>query len=859
MSWKTWIRRFLPTIANCKSSNEGMKARQGTRKLRPVIELLEDRCVPALFSPTTSFSSGGNGPYNLAVADFNGDGHMDIAAADLHTGRGVGVLINNGAGSFTSTYLNTLSTAGYNVTAGDFNGDSRPDIAVTSFSDVKVFLNNGSGGFGAAISTPANAYPIANGDFNEDGKLDIVVGGGGPQVLFGNGNGTFSNSLFLNTPYSFHDFAIADVNADGNLDILGATISSNGVSVHLGNGAGGFTFSGHFVAGGGGSRHVAVGDLNKDGKLDVVTANQDSDTVSVLLGNGLGGFSHFSTAWSGSDGPSSVGIADFDGDSNPDVVVSNRYTNVVSVLRGLGTGHLQAPLTFNSGGSAAKDVVIADFNGDSLPDVAVANINTSTVGILLNTSNTPPVANDGTFAVSEGASAGTAVGTVSANDPNGDPLTYAITSGNTGGAFAIDNSGNITVANPGSLDFESNPTFTLTVQVADNKGASDTATITVNLQNANPSTPSDANGANNSVQEGAANGSTVGITASSSDPNGPAVTYSLSDHAGGRFAIDANTGVVTVADGSLLNYEDATSHSITVVASDGSGGTSSETFTINVADVDPTTPVDSDVAANSVKEGAANGTSVGITASSSDPNGPAVTYSLSDDAGGRFAIDANTGVVTVANGSLLNYESATSHNITVFASDGAGATSSETFTINVANVFEMTGFDVQLGQTQRSYVRYLDVQFTGEAGNLNDVISRLKLTHHGLDGASSTMVSLAGVSYSIVNGDTLRLDFGINGIGGNRNSNLGDGYYKLSLDSDGDGSHETQNSFYRLFGDVTGDQQVTQADVDAIFAAYGTSNAERDVNGDGLVNAMDRTFAVRGLNRKLTGGWILTD
>ncbi len=96
-------------------------------------------------------------------------------------------------------------------------------------------------------------------------------------------------------------------------------------------------------------------------------------------------------------------------------------------------------------------------------------------------------------------------------------------------------------------------------------------------------------------------------------------------------------------------------------AEDPSGETSSADFTINVS------PADDDSAVNTVDD-AATGTAGGDV-SSTDPNGPAgggnVTFSLSDDAGGRFAIDANTGIVTVADASLLNYEDASSHNITV--------------------------------------------------------------------------------------------------------------------------------------------------------------------------------------------------
>src|SRR5207302_1017490 len=135
--------------------------------------------------------------------------------------------------------------------------------------------------------------------------------------------------------------------------------------------------------------------------------------------------------------------------------------------------------------------------------------------------------------------------------------------------------------------------------------------------------------------------------ASSSDVNGPNVVFSLTNDAGGRFAIDASTGVVTVADGWLLNFEDATSHNITVQASDGTL-TSSQSFSIAVTDVAPSTPTDSDAAANTVALRAFPTRRSSDLASSSDVNGPNVVFSLTNDAGGRFAIDASTGVVTVA-------------------------------------------------------------------------------------------------------------------------------------------------------------------------------------------------------------------
>ena len=91
--------------------------------------------------------------------------------------------------------------------------------------------------------------------------------------------------------------------------------------------------------------------------------------------------------------------------------------------------------------------------------------------------------------MNENAVNGTVVGTAVASDPDaGDTLSYAITGGNTGGAFAINAStGQITVNNPSALNFETTPSFSLTVQVTDagTPGLTDTATVTINLNNLN--------------------------------------------------------------------------------------------------------------------------------------------------------------------------------------------------------------------------------------------------------------------------------------------------------------------------------------------------------------------------------------
>ena len=91
---------------------------------------------------------------------------------------------------------------------------------------------------------------------------------------------------------------------------------------------------------------------------------------------------------------------------------------------------------------------------------------------------------------------------------------------------------------------------------------------------------------------------------------------------------------------------------------------------------------------NTVAENAANGTVVGIVTGTDPDTGDTQTYSLTNTAGGRFAINASTGEITVADGTLLDYESATSHSVTVRVTDAGGLTYDETFTINLTNVNE---------------------------------------------------------------------------------------------------------------------------------------------------------------------------
>jgi hypothetical protein len=155
-------------------------------------------------SPSSSVSVG-TLPQGLAVADFNGDGKQDMAIANKTDGT-VSILLGNGDGTFTAAApLTAFPGGGANwVVAGDFNGDGKLDLAVANLSTngtvtggVSIFLGNGNGTFGAATSVQVGNGPFAivAGDFNRDGKLDLAVSNsvaGTVTILLGNGNGTFT-------------------------------------------------------------------------------------------------------------------------------------------------------------------------------------------------------------------------------------------------------------------------------------------------------------------------------------------------------------------------------------------------------------------------------------------------------------------------------------------------------------------------------------------------------------------------------------------------------------------------------------------------------------------------------------------
>ncbi len=379
---------------------------------------------------------------------------------------------------------------------------------------------------------------------------------------------------------------------------------------------------------------------------DIPVANDDSNSITE---------DNFSISQADGNGPLVANDTDVDGDAL--IIASVEATTSGTVIGAYGTLFWNTDGTYtyelDNSNATVQGLGVAEtltetftyITSDGNGGTATADLN-----ITINGLNDTPVANDATLTIDENTANTTSVHTVVATDNDNDIVDYAITAGNTGGAFAINSTtGEITVANSSALDFETNPTFTLTVEVTDNDGLTDTATITINLNDLDETPP------------------TVDIQGEPAIVNNTAaynVTIEFSEDVTG-FAI----GDIAVGNGSASNF----------VAVDGN------TYTVDITP-DGTGDITIDVAANVAQDAAGNNNTAATQAVTTFDNvaptvdiqgEPAtvnnttaynVTIEFSEDVTG-FAI----GDIAVGNGSASNFVAVDGNTYTVdITPDGTG-------------------------------------------------------------------------------------------------------------------------------------------------------------------------------------------
>jgi hypothetical protein len=247
---------------------------------------------------------------------------------------------------------------------------ARPDGQTVMRSDLfgyyAVSVDFAAGVANGTLSTPSAAV---SGDFNGDGKLDLIVSNNGSSDLspfLSSGSTALKAQANLSTGnVSAAALAAGDLNGDGKLDLAFISFLGKQVSVMLGNGSGGFGTPTPFDAGMR-TRALQLADLNGDNKLDAVVVN-DTLGVSVLLGNGTGGFGAAALTTANA-GPTAVTVADFNGDGKLDLVVADGGVNNAAFLPGTGDGKFGTK-TNVAVGTTSTGVVSGDFNGDGKLDL----------------------------------------------------------------------------------------------------------------------------------------------------------------------------------------------------------------------------------------------------------------------------------------------------------------------------------------------------------------------------------------------------------------------------------------------------------------------------------------------------------
>ncbi|HKA89856.1 MAG TPA: FG-GAP-like repeat-containing protein [Haliangiales bacterium] len=339
--------------------------------------------------------------YALFYGDLDGDGHVDLAAANEQD-NSITVLINHGNGTFRNVVPN-FGTGAYPTggTVADFNRDGIPDIVTANYhgNSVSVLVGKGDGTFQAAREYPTIAggatSNLAVGDLNGDGFPDVIATNpdkASVSQFMGRADGTLDPAI--DVPVGIHggsspfSAAIGDFNGDGKNDLAIADLTSRTIIVRLGNGDGTFRPEVPYPEGGTPAFIVIAHDMNLDGKLDLVVANRGSDDVSVLLGRGDGTFLDAIVSPTGvGTGPYSVAVADFNRDGVPDVATANFMSSNASVLLGVGDGSFDPPIDAGKMGQFSYGVVAGDFNGDGKPDLATSNAVSNDVTVKLNTSH----------------------------------------------------------------------------------------------------------------------------------------------------------------------------------------------------------------------------------------------------------------------------------------------------------------------------------------------------------------------------------------------------------------------------------------------------------------------------------------
>ena len=331
----------------------------------------------------------GYGAQSTVLADLDGDGATDALTLN-QLGDNATLLRGRGGGRFDGIVclqgeIGDLTA----VAVEDFNGDEHPDLAVASEDGgrVAVFLGHGDGHFSPASVVPVGRQPraLVASDFNQDGVPDLAVvnfGGDAVAILLGDGKGGFDKPHLVAVGSGPTAISVGSFSSDTGTDLAIVNSLSNTVSVLYGDGHGDFPNVATFPVAARPS-FLIVGDTNRDGHQDLVVGSEYSESVAILLGNGHQLDAPTTNKLSGTARPSLA--EDFDRDGQIDLINPDEAAGQIEILPGTGDGQFGRRIQL-AVGRDPHAVVAADFDHDGRIDVAVVHRATQTIAILLNRS-----------------------------------------------------------------------------------------------------------------------------------------------------------------------------------------------------------------------------------------------------------------------------------------------------------------------------------------------------------------------------------------------------------------------------------------------------------------------------------------
>jgi hypothetical protein len=358
----------------------------------------------------------------MATADFNGDGHLDLVVSQgghtynnqgqvVFAGNSVKVLFGNGDGTFQSPISLATQLSPHGVAVMDVDGDGLPDVVVgvcqTSSNHVTYFLNlGGDAGFalGQNVASSTCPYSLAViAGLSGNGRPGLAAAGPGPYTLSGGGyvdtlvsvDGGLQLAGTLTTTASVTGIASADFNADGTADLAAATSTGMGTGnsalvVWVAMDGGRWQNPTTTLLDHGTYRAMNAGDIDGDGKVDIALVSSDTATLAVLNGNGDGTFG--TPNYQGvTDPPVDVVMGNFSRSGSLDVAMATVGQPFIGLTVFPG---VTAPTTVGSERRVLSDgtgygIAQGDFDGDGLIDIALSLRDLDAVAVIPSLARPP--------------------------------------------------------------------------------------------------------------------------------------------------------------------------------------------------------------------------------------------------------------------------------------------------------------------------------------------------------------------------------------------------------------------------------------------------------------------------------------